>query len=161
MSAWKKQAVPLVFIEICMGAIMEHNGEKTEIQRVNARVSRWLGECWEPLRAKGGRIDDNQAQRVTAKAAGAIQERMRVFWGGNGSNMATIQTAPELTNAMLVVAEDTLAGMPKNNAGRSRAWAYLVKALYDLCLLSDPELSDNLGQDRGIKLAEIVLEEAA
>lgn len=156
MSAWKKQAVPLVFIEICMGAIMEHNGEKTEIQRVNARVSRWLGECWEPLRAKGGRIDDNQAQRVTAKAAGAIQERMRVFWGGDGSNVGA-----ELTNAMLVVAEDTLSGMPKNNAGRSRAWAYLVKALYDLCLLSDPELSDNPGQKRGIKLAEIVLEEAA
>ena len=156
MSAWKKQAVPLIFIEICMGAIMEHNGEKAEIQRVNARVSRWLGECWEPLRAKGGRIDDNQAQRVTAKAAGAIQERMRAFWGGIGSNVGT-----ELTNAMLVVAEDTLAGMPKNNAGRSRAWAYLVKALYDLCLLSDPELSDNLGQNRGIKLAEIVLEEVA
>lgn len=156
MSAWKKQAVPLIFIEICMGAIMEHNGEKAEIQRVNARVSRWLGECWEPLRAKGGRIDDNQAQRVTAKAAGAIQERMRTFWGGIGSNVGT-----ELTNAMLVVAEDTLAGMPKNNAGRSRAWAYLVKALYDLCLLSDPELSDNLGQNRGIKLAEIVLEEVA
>ena len=39
MSAWKKQAVPLVFLEIGMNAVIQTNGHLTEIRRIQAHLA--------------------------------------------------------------------------------------------------------------------------
>ena len=157
MSAWKKQAVPLVFLEIGMDAIIKNNGHNPDVRRLYKRVSRWLGECWEPLRARSGRIDDDAALKITVKAAEAIQARLTKTWGSAG-----LTRPVEMPCAMLTVAEDTLASMPKRaKDGRRKACGYLIKALWELCLVTDPEFTDRDGQDRGVKIAEIVMEVAA
>ena len=157
MSAWKKQAVPLVFLEIGMDAIIKNNGHNPDVRRLYKRFSRWLGECWEPLLAKSGRIDDDAALKITVKAAEAIQARLTKTWGSAG-----LTRPVEMPCAMLTVAEDTLASMPKRaKDGRRKAWGYLIKALWELCLVTDPEFTDRDGQDRGVKIAEIVMEVAA
>lgn len=157
MSAWKKQAVPLVFLEIGMDAIIKNNGHNPDVRRLYKRVSRWLGECWEPLRAKSGRIDDDAAVKQTVKAATEIQSRLVKTWGPAG-----LTRPVEMPCAMLTVAEDTLASMPvRKKDGRRKAWGYLIRALWDLCQVVDPEFTDRTGQDRGVKIAEIVMEVAA
>ena len=157
MSAWKKQAVPLVFLEIGMTAILKNNGHHPAVRRIHARVERWLGECWEPLRAKSGRIDDESAVKQTVRAATEIQSRLVKTWGAAG-----LTRPVEMPCAMLTVAEDTLASMPvRKKDGRRKAWGYLIRALWDLCQVVDPEFTDRAGQDRGVKIAEIVMEVAA
>ena len=155
MSAWKKQAVPLVFLEIGMGAVVQSNGHIAAIRRIQARIDKWLHECWVPLRDRG-RIDDTQAQRVTVKAAAAIQGHLAALWRDGG-----MKTPSELPSAMLAIAEDVRQQLPKNDKARLRAWGYLVAALYDLCQVADPELTDNEGQERGLQIAALVLKEAA
>ena len=109
MSARRKQATPLVFLELAMAAVIKGNEHYPVMQRINARVDKWIHEAWKPLRSKEGRIDDQQAMRVTSKAANQIHEGLIKFWG-NGN----IQSQSELPSAMLVIAEDVLAGLPKN-----------------------------------------------
>lgn len=155
MSAWTKQAVPLVFLEIGTAAVLKTNGHHAAIRRIQARIDRWLHECWQPLRDKG-RIDDDQAQRVTAKAAAAIQDNLAKVWRDGG-----MKTPSELPSAMLALAEDVRQQLPRNDKKRLRAWGYLVTALYDLCQVADPELTDNEGQERGLQIAAVVLREAA
>ena len=155
MSAWKKQAVPLVFLEIGMGAVVQSNGHIAAIRRIQARIDKWLHECWAPLRDRG-RIDDTQAQRVTVKAAAAIQGHLAALWRDGG-----MKTPSELPSAMLAIAEDVRQQLPRNDKRRLRAWGYLVAALYDLCQVADPELTDNEGQERGLRIAAVVLKEAA
>jgi hypothetical protein len=155
MSAWTKQAVPLVFLEIGTAAVLKTNGHHAAIRRIQARIDRWLHECWQPLRDKG-RIDDDQAQRITTKAAASIQDNLSKVWRDGG-----MKTPSELPSAMLALAEDVRQQLPRNDKKRLRAWGYLVTALYDLCLVADPELTDNLGQERGLQIAAVVLREAA
>lgn len=155
MSAWAKQAVPLVFLEIGIGAVIETNGHLADIRRIQARIDKWLHECWAPLRERG-RIDDAQAQRVTQKAATAIQAHLARLWRDGG-----LKTPSELPSAMLALAEDVRQQLPKNDKARLRAWGYLVAALYDLCQVADPELTDNEGQERGLRIAAVVMREAA
>ena len=155
MSAWTKQAVPLVFLEIGIGAVIKTNGHHAAIRRIEARIDKWLHECWAPLRDKG-RIDDTQSQRVTVKAAAAIQNHLATIWADGG-----LKTPSELPSAMLALAEDVRQQLPKNDKGRLRAWGYLVTAIYDLCLVADPELTDKQGQERGLQIAAVVLKEAA
>jgi len=155
MSAWKKQAIPLVFIEIGMGAVVQSNGHLAAVRRIQARIDKWLHEAWAPLRDRG-RIDDAQAQRVTQRAATATQASLALLWIDGG-----MKTPSELPSAMLAIAEDVRQQLPRNDRQRTRAWGYLVTALYDLCLVSDPELTDNEGQDRGLQIAAVVLKEAA
>lgn len=155
MSAWKRQAVPLVFLEIGLNAVIQTNGHIADIRHIQARIDRWLHECWQPLRDKG-RIDDAQAQRVTQKAATAIQAHLATLWRYGG-----MKTPSELPSAMLALAEDVRQQLPRNDKARLRAWGYLVTALYDLCQVADPELTDNSGQERGLQIAAVVLKEAA
>lgn len=155
MSAWTKQAVPLVFLEIGTAAVLKTNGHHAAIRRIQARIDRWLHECWQPLRDKG-RIDDAQAQRITTKAAASIQDNLAEVWRDGG-----MKTPSELPSAMLALAEDVRQQLPRNDRKRLRAWGYLVTALYDLCLVADPDLSDNQGQERGLQIAAVVLKEAA
>lgn len=155
MSAWKKQAVPLVFLEIGMGAMTSANPSSEAINRVAKRIDKWLHECWAPLREKG-RIDDTQAQRVTAKAATAIQVHLAKLWAHEG-----IKSPSELPAAMLAIAEDVRQQLPRNDKRRIRAWGYLVGALFDLFKIADPDLSDRAGEDRGLRIAAVVLKEAA
>lgn len=155
MSAWKRQAVPLVFLEIGMGAVVQTNGHLAAIRRIQARIDKWLHECWTPLRERG-RIDDAQAQRVTQKAATAIQAHLASLWRDGG-----MKTPSELPSAMLAIAVDVFEQLPRNDKARLRAWGYLVTALYDLCQVADPELTDNEGQERGLRIAAVVLREAA
>ena len=155
MSAWTKQAVPLVFLEIGTAAVLKTNGHHAAIRRIQARIDRWLHECWQPLRDKG-RIDDDQAQRITTRAAASIQDNLSKVWRDGG-----LKTPSELPSAMLALAEDVRQQLPRNDRKRLRAWGYLVTALYDLCLVADPDLTDNLGQERGLQIAAVVLKEAA
>ena len=155
MSAWTKQAVPLVFLEIGTAAVLKTNGHHAAIRRIQARIDRWLHECWQPLRDKG-RIDDDQAQRITTRAAASIQDNLSKVWRDGG-----LKTPSELPSAMLALAEDVRQQLPRNDRKRLRAWGYLVAALYDLCLVADPDLTDNLGQERGLQIAAVVLKEAA
>lgn len=155
MSAWKKQAVPLVFLEIGTSAVIKTNGHIATIRRIQARVDKWLHECWEPLRDRG-RTDDHQAHRVTMRAAEAIQGHLASLWSTEG-----MRTPSELPSAMLAIAEDVRQQLPRNDKARLRAWGYLVTALYDLCRAADPELTDNPGQERGLQIAALVLKEAA
>ena len=155
MSAWTKQAVPLVFLEIWINAVVQTNGHLADIRRIQARVDKWLHECWAPLRERW-RIDYTQAQRVTQKAATAIQGHLATMWRDGG-----MKTPSELPSAMLAIAEDVRQQLPRNDRQRLRAWGYLVTALYDLCLVADPELTDNEGQERGLRIATAVLKEAA
>lgn len=155
MSAWTKQAVPLVFLEIGIGAVIKTNAHHASVRRIQARIDRWLHECWQPLRDKG-RIDDDQAQRITTRAAASIQDNLARVWRDGG-----LKTPSELPSAMLALAEDVRQQLPRNDKKRLRAWGYLVAALYDLCLVADPDLTDNLGQERGLQIAAVVLKEAA
>lgn len=155
MSAWTKQAVPLVFLEIGINAVIATNGHHAAIRRIQARIDKWLHECWAPLRDRG-RIDDTQAQRVTVKAAAAIQGHLATLWRDGG-----MKTPSELPSAMLAIAEDVRQQLPRNDRQRLRAWGYLVAALYDLCQVADPLLTDNEGQERGLRIAAVVLKEAA
>ena len=155
MSAWKRQAVPLVFLEIGMNAVIQANGHLRDIRRIQARVDKWLHTAWQPLREKG-RIDDAQAMRVTVKASEAIKQHLASLWRDGG-----LKTPSELPSAMLAIAEDVRQQLPRNDKARLRAWGYLVTALYDLCQIADPELTDNEGQERGLKIAGLVMREAA
>jgi len=155
MSAWTKQAVPLVFLEIGTAAVLKTNGHHAAIRRIQARIDRWLHECWQPLRDKG-RIDDDQAQRITTRAAASIQDNLSKVWRDGG-----LKTPSELPSAMLALAEDVRQQLPRNDRKRLRAWGYLVTALYDLCLVADPDLTDKQGQERGLQIAAVVLKEAA
>lgn len=150
MSAWKRQSVPLVFLEIAMNAVIETNGHNPTIKRIRTRVDKWLGACWQPLRAKG-RIDDAQAQRVTIQSATAIRESLRTIWGSEG-----MKTPSELPSAMLALAEDVRQQLPRKDKDRVKAWTLLVVALYDLCLCADPALEDREGQERGLEIAGVV-----
>jgi len=153
MSAWKKQAVPLVFLEIAMQSITKENGHMKRIKAIDARVQRWLEDAWKPVNEK--RIDDAKALHITVQSAAQIQAKLAAYWKGG------VQTVSELPNAMLVIAEDSLRRMPANNKKRRKAWGYLVTALYDLCQVADPELTDNVGQERGLEIAGMVMEVAA
>ncbi len=155
MSAWSKQAVPLVFLEIGTAAVVQTNGHLADIRRIQARIDKWLHECWQPLRDKG-RIDDDQAQRITTRAAASIQGNLAKVWRDGG-----MKTPSELPSAMLALAEDVRQQLPRNDKARLRAWGYLVTALYDLCLVADPDLTDNEGHERGLQIAAVVLKEAA
>lgn len=153
MSAWKKQAVPLVFLEIAMQSVTKENGKMRRIKAIDKRVQHWMTEAWKPVNEK--RIDDKKAMHITVQASAQIQTALAKYWV-NG-----VQTVSELPNAMLVIAEDSLRRMPPNNKERRKAWGYLVAALYDLCLVADPDLTDNVGQERGIEIAGMVMEVAA
>lgn len=150
MSAWKRQSVPLVFLEIAMNAVMETNGHHPAIKRIRTRVDKWLSACWQPLR-ENGRIDYRQAERVTIQSATAIRTALQSIWGTEG-----MKTPSELPSAMLALAEDVRQQLPRKDKDRLKAWTRLVVALYDLCLCADPALEDNEGQERGIEIAWVV-----
>jgi len=152
MSAWKKQAVPLVFLEIAMQSITKENGHMKRIKAIDTRVQRWLGDAWKPVNEKRGRINDIKALHITVQSAAQIQTKLAAYWKGG------VKTVSELPNAMLVIAEDSLRRMPANNKERRKAWGYLVAALFDLCQVADPELTDNVGQERGLEIAGMVME---
>ena len=154
MSAWKKQAVPLVFLEIGMGAVTSANPSSEAINRVAKRVDTWIDAAWQPIREKG-RIDDFQAQRVTVRAAANIKKYLEKAWQDGG-----IKSPSELPAAMLAIAEDVRQQLPRNDKRRIRAWGYLVVALFDLFKIADPDLSDRAGEDRGLEIAKIVMREA-
>ena len=46
MSAWTKQAVPLVFLEIGTAAVLKTNGHHAAIRRINAGDRLWVRETW-------------------------------------------------------------------------------------------------------------------
>jgi len=74
---------------------------------------------------------------------------------------ASIYAASLSTSAMLAIAEDVRQQLHRNAKARLRAWGYLVTAIFDLCCVADPSLTDNLGQERGLQIAAVVLKEAA
>lgn len=156
MSAWKKQAVPLVFLEIAMDAVLKTNGHNRAVRRIDARVRKWLAEAWKPLNERTGRIDDTAAHRQTIAASKAISDALTRIWGDGG-----MKTPSELPSAMLVITEDKHAQLPRTNKDRRKAWERLIAATYELCLVADPELVDNEGQERGVMIANIVMREAA
>ena len=152
MSAWKKQAIPLVFIEVAVQALNSDIEGDQRFNRIVQRVDKWLDACWQPLREKGGRIDYAYAEKITVAAAAEVQDILGVIWKDG------MQSHAEIPSAMLAVAEDTRASMPKGvKPERLHAWHWLIVALFDLFLLFDPDISDDVGYKRGLRIAEAVM----
>ena len=154
MSAWSKQAVPLIFIEKAALAILAYNNNATT-RRIEARLQKWIQGCWDAVSANGKHNPDgHKALRKTFAAGVAIKEAL-------DKEMANglLETDSEVTVAMCIVAEDTLDSMPAKHPGR-RAWGYMLKALYDMWKLTDPKESDARGFERGKRIAARVLKAA-
>lgn len=145
--AFKSQAVPLIFIEVCASAIKAKNFDRDTL-RIMGRIDKWLHECWEPL--KKLRVSDESAARIVSQITLKIQQRLSEFWADDR------QEYTEVPSAMLAVAEDVFDRLPKNNKQRIKSWRFLIKALYDFLLLIDSELKDNEGQARGCEIADMV-----
>ena len=153
MSAWSKQAVPLIFAEKAAGAILAANCVSPQVRRIEVRIQRWLQECWDALGSSRHRPDDAKAVRKAQAAAQSIRDALVREWS------AGVQTDSEVTVALCIIAEDTLDSMPAKHQGR-RAWNYLLKAFYDMWALSDTDESDWHGYERGKRIAAKVLEAA-
>ncbi|MDY0274763.1 MAG: hypothetical protein RBR42_04895 [Desulfomicrobium sp.] len=153
MSAWSKQAIPLIFLEITMNAIMVGNQDAAIVRRIDKRVQRWIGDCWSVVNNGKASPDNSQAQRKVQSAAASLKKQLDHEWI-NG-----IQSASEVTVAMCIIVSDTRDDMPKKHQGR-RPWGFLLKALDELFLLTDPEVTDQRGYERGKIIAAKVLEAA-
>ena len=153
MSAWSKQAVPLLFAENAAIAILAANSTSLRVRRIEVRVQKWLRACWDALGSSRHNPADEKALRKAVGAAKRIKEALSLEWA------AGIQTDSEVTVALCIIAEDTLDSMPAKHPGR-RAWGYLLKALYDMWRLSDTDETDAHGYERGKRIASRVLEAA-
>ena len=153
MSAWSKQAVPLIFFEQMMASIVEHNGHRATVRNLNARVEKWLKGCWAVLQAAKHKPDDSKAVAKAQNAAKVISHALIEAWRDG------IQTNSEGTVAMVIIAEDTLDSMPVRHPAR-KAWKGLVMALYAMWKVTDPKEADILGYERGKRIARTVLEAA-
>ena len=151
MSSWSRQAVPLVFIEKASLAILQANDKKLT-QRLEIRLEKWLQSCWDVLNSGKNKPNAEQALRKTYAAGVSIKNSL-------DKEMASglTETESEVTVAMCIIAEDTIDSMPAKHPGR-RPWSYLLKVLYEMWELSDPDESDSLGYERGKRIAEKVLE---
>ena len=166
MSAWSKQAVPLIFFEVSFRAIFdspEHKAalsdrtpvERARIKRLDARLDRWLQACWDALRASKHNPKDEKAEKKAVASARKISLALAGEWNQG------VQTDSELTVALCIVAEDTLDAMPASYPPETKkAWERLIKALYDAWEISDPQEEDSLGYERGKVLAQHILEAA-
>ena len=153
MSAWSKQAVPLIFFEQMMASIVEHNGHRATVRNINARVEKWLKGCWAVLQAAKHKPDDSKAVAKAQNAAKLISQALIEEWKDG------IQTSSESTVAMVIIAEDTLDSMPVRHPAR-KAWKGLVMSLYATWRITDPKESDTRGYERGKRIAARVLEAA-
>lgn len=153
MSAWSKQAIPLVFLEITMNAIRVGNNEHAAVRRIDRRVQRWLGECWDVINGDQRGPAHHKAERKVQAASATLRSVLEKMWPQG------IPTPSEVTVAMCIIVSDTRDNMPKKHPAR-RPWGYLLKALDDLFLLTDPEITDQRGYERGKIIAAEVLEVA-
>ena len=153
MSAWSKQAVPLIFAETAAVAILAANSTSQRVRSIDARVQKWLQACWDALGSNRHNPADDKAMRKAVGSAQRIKDALMQEWS------AGIQTNSEVTVALCIIAEDTIESMPAKHPGR-RAWNYLLKALYDMLQLSDPHETDTHGYERGKRIAARVLEAA-
>ena len=153
MSAWSKQAVPLIFAETAATAILAANSTSLRVRRIEVRVQRWLQACWDALGSSRHNPADEKAMRKAVGSAQRIKDALSREWA------AGIQTDSEVTVALCIIAEDTLDSMPARHPGR-RAWGYLLRALYDMWQLSDTDETDAHGYERGKRIAARVLEAA-
>ena len=153
MSAWSKQAVPLIFIEKAALAILSYNHNATT-RRIEARAQKWLQECWNAVNGGKGNPDGHKALRKSYGAGVAILDALN-----KSMARGLTETESEVTVAMCIIAEDTIDQLPAKHQGR-RAWTYLLKVLYDLWKLTDTDESDTRGYERGKHIAATVLEAA-
>lgn len=153
MSAWSKQAIPLIFTENAATAILAANCVSPAVRRIEVRIQKWLQACWDALGSGRHNPADAKAVRKAQAAAQTIRDALLREW------CAGVQTDSEVTVALCIIAEDTLDSMPAKHPGR-RAWGYLIKALYDMWRLSDDDESDWHGYERGQRIAAKVLEAA-
>ena len=153
MSAWSKQAVPLIFFEQMMASIVEHNGHRATVRNINTRVEKWLAGCWKVLADAKHKPDDSKALNKAQNAAKLISAALIEEWRDG------IQTNSESTVAMVIIAEDTLDSMPVRHPAR-KAWKGLVMSLYAAWRITDPKEDDLKGYERGKRIAARVLEAA-
>ena len=153
MSAWSKQAVPLLFAENAAIAILAANSTSLRVRRIELRIQKWLQACWDALGSSRHNPADAKAVRKAQAAAQSIRDALLREWS------AGVQTDSEVTVALCIIAEDTLDSMPARHPAR-RAWSYLVRAFYDMLALSDTDESDWHGYERGKRIAAKVLEAA-
>lgn len=154
MSAWSKQAIPLVFLEIVMNAVLVGNNEHAVVRRIDKRVQRWLSDCWGIINSDPRGPAPAKAERKVQAASAELRADLERMWPQG------IPTPSEVTVAMCIIVSDTRDSMPKKHPAR-RPWGYLLKALDDLFYLTDPNVTDDLGYQRGKTIAAHVLRVAA
>ena len=159
MGAWKKQSVPLVFIEIARDSIIKANADKIEdMADVLAKIESEIDGCWSHLRGTVGAVPDKSALRITSGAAERIAKALlsQVWAGGRG-----VQCIGELTSAMMVIAEDCLKQLPvRKFPQRVTSWRNLTDALDELRVITGTVEVSAECEEIAAKLADIVRAEA-
>ena len=153
MSAWSKQAVPLIFVDVTFGAIMRYNSDRAAVRKLDVRIQRWLEGCWEALRNAKHKPEDDKAMKRAISSSERIQSALQKEWTSG------VQTQSEITVALCIIVDDTLKSMPQKHPGR-KAWDHLLKALYAAWRITDPKETDTHGYERGKRIAARVLEAA-
>ena len=152
-NAWKKQAIPLVFIDVGMNSIKTDDPVFMELY---ASTESAVALCWKFLNASKCRIPDDDALKITMKSAERIQKALESdVWG-----VSPIKCIGEITNAMVGIADDTLRQMPMNNVERWNAWDKLTSTLAELVERSQTVDIDDRCYGIASKIADLVREES-
>lgn len=157
MSAWTKQAVPLVFLRISMGSLASTNGHIRAVKRVHAAMDKALDRAWAALgRQPHCQISYEKQQRTVSASSMAMRNELEKLWTSG------VEHITELPYGMLFVAEEVLRMMPKGKVpGREKAWSLIACLCLALCRMTDAEFKDLAGTERGESIRNIVMWEAA
>jgi len=152
MSAWSKQAIPLIFIEVSVSAMSSKNKDNS-VERVRNRAYKWIQKCWDQLAENKGNQKDDKAMKKAVDSSERIKAQLSKMWRDG------LETNSELTVALCIIAEDTIDSMPKDKQ-RRYPWLFLLRTLYDMWKLSDPEEAEWKGYLNGKVIASKVMEAA-
>lgn len=156
MSAWKKQAVPLVFLEVAMGSLVATNGHIDAVQRVHKAMECAMSSAWSDINRRAYPISREQQQRTISVSALAMRKELAKLW------MSGVEHVTELPYGMLFVAEEVLRMMPKDRWPEGeKAWRLIACLCLALCRMTDPRFVDLDGTERGESIRNIVMWEAA
>ena len=155
MSAYRKQAIPLVFVELVRDAMLQTNSEPEFLQAME-RVNGALDACWACIQIKGCDPGLARACRMISESYTRMQAAIeRTVW-----ERCPTQCGAELLNGLSGIVEDTVFQLPKNKfPERIAAWEQLAAVVYDLCALSEVDEPDDECYRTAAMLADIVRSE--
>ena len=156
MSAWTKQAVPLVFMRIAIGSLAETNGHIKAVKRARQVMDLSMAMAWHGLRRRNYPVSYERQQRIVSESALAMRDKLARLWASG------VEHVTELPYGMLFVAEDVLRMMPQEKMPEcARAWRLIACLCLALCKMTDADAIDVNGGKRGDQIRIIVMEEAA